>query len=292
MKNAFTLLLLITTMSLCLFFTGFTLITAGLVWILGCIYIGITELGLYRSWIKKYKAWSKKRYWAKRHLDFLKVALREDARWLSVNKLTGEVANRHEDMVSDNWYELSFEDITQFRNRLGIDPHTKVDPSGVGYGTHRVVSLELLASVCSALSRSQPSPNTYAKVRELIAEEGVSFDKNGITLIKPVRGELNKYHKAEQLKIKPDRYKYFLLDIDALNAVLGQLVISAPHSNAKRLIESIASTTGVTSRFDENRDMWVYGYFLEDRIQEQSSTDINMEINHRLYNSVDLDQPF
>lgn len=75
-----------------------------------------------------YQAWKDKRrtkYWEKRHLEWLKLKLREDARWLSVDPVGREIAERHEKMASEDWYKQSHEDISDFRRRIKMDPHLK-----------------------------------------------------------------------------------------------------------------------------------------------------------------------
>ena len=86
--------------------------------ILGIVFVMFHLLNLNDYLFDKFRAWYKKRYWENRHLEFLKVMLREDARWLSVDAFAREITERHEKAASDDWYRLDHESIHRFRNDL------------------------------------------------------------------------------------------------------------------------------------------------------------------------------
>lgn len=76
-----------------------------------------------RGLIERYKAWRKRRYWKRRHLDFIRAVISQDARWLSVNPQGKMLLDRYEKLVSDNWYAYPFTEIGRFRRELGWCPH-------------------------------------------------------------------------------------------------------------------------------------------------------------------------
>lgn len=52
------------------------------------------------------------------HLEFLKIQLNCDDRWLSVIPVAAEVAKRHYDMSKADYRSISHEDISDFRQRI------------------------------------------------------------------------------------------------------------------------------------------------------------------------------
>jgi hypothetical protein len=73
--------------------------------------------------IERFKAWRKRRYWEKRHIDFIRAVISEDARWLSAHPQGSMLLDRYEKLVSHNWYAHAFTDISRFREQLGWCPH-------------------------------------------------------------------------------------------------------------------------------------------------------------------------
>ncbi len=73
--------------------------------------------------IARIKAWRKRRYWHRLHLEFLRTMINEDWRWLGVHPIGMEITNRYHKAASESWYMLDHEPIDQFRRRIGMDPH-------------------------------------------------------------------------------------------------------------------------------------------------------------------------
>lgn len=53
------------------------------------------------------------------------VSMQTDLRWLSVSPDLEELCERHLKLMQPNWMELGREDISDFRKRIGHDPHEK-----------------------------------------------------------------------------------------------------------------------------------------------------------------------
>lgn len=62
------------------------------------------------------------RSWKSQHLDFIRLRVSEDLRWLAHDKVAREITERYENITAPNWYQLRHEDIAQFRNRIGLQP--------------------------------------------------------------------------------------------------------------------------------------------------------------------------
>jgi hypothetical protein len=76
----------------------------------------------------KIKEWRRKRKWnAERQLYQLQVIMRTDNRWLAHNPIAEALTSRYLRMLSDHWESLEYEDITIFRQRIGLDPHPAPD---------------------------------------------------------------------------------------------------------------------------------------------------------------------
>lgn len=71
----------------------------------------------------RFKEWRKKRYWKKRHLEYIQLVIKDDLRWLSVHPAGKILLERYEKLVSDDWYKHDYEGIGYLRRRLGWDPH-------------------------------------------------------------------------------------------------------------------------------------------------------------------------
>lgn len=78
-----------------------------------------------KSLIARFKAWRQRRYWQKRHLEFIRTMVLSDLRWLSVDPAGRAITERYEKLTAADWYELDHEPIEQFRKRIGMCPHEK-----------------------------------------------------------------------------------------------------------------------------------------------------------------------
>lgn len=73
--------------------------------------------------IQRFKAWRKRRYWEKRHMEFIRTTVMQDWRWLAGDPVARAITDRYEKVTSRDWYKLEHEPIDQFRRRIGLDPH-------------------------------------------------------------------------------------------------------------------------------------------------------------------------
>lgn len=76
-----------------------------------------------RALIERYKEWRKRRYWANRHLEFIRVMIGQDARWLSAHPQGALLMARYEKMIREDWYTIPFQEISRFRQDIGWCPH-------------------------------------------------------------------------------------------------------------------------------------------------------------------------
>ncbi len=75
-------------------------------------------------WIfRKLVEWSEFYSMRKTQLEFLKVLIQQDARWLCVQPEGKILLERYEKAVSDDWHKHEYEDIGSLRIRLGWCPH-------------------------------------------------------------------------------------------------------------------------------------------------------------------------
>lgn len=73
--------------------------------------------------ITKFKAWRKRRHWARMHMEWLRTFVSCDDRWLANDPIASAIVERYRAAIEENWYELQHEDISDFRRRIGLDPH-------------------------------------------------------------------------------------------------------------------------------------------------------------------------
>lgn len=78
-----------------------------------------------RKWIEQFKAWQQRRHWGEQHMDFIRMRVSDDLRWLSVDPVGKEIMERYERIVSQDWYKFQHEPIDAFRRRIGLCPHKK-----------------------------------------------------------------------------------------------------------------------------------------------------------------------
>jgi hypothetical protein len=78
-----------------------------------------------KNLIARFKAWRQRRYWKKRHLQFIRTMVLQDWRWLSVDPVGKEITDRYKKITASDWHKLDHEPIEQFRKRIGMCPHEK-----------------------------------------------------------------------------------------------------------------------------------------------------------------------
>lgn len=75
------------------------------------------------SLLTKLKALRKRRHWARMHAEWLRTFVACDDRWLAGDAVASALTERYRKAIAENWYELQHEDISDFRRRIGLDPH-------------------------------------------------------------------------------------------------------------------------------------------------------------------------
>ena len=75
-----------------------------------------------KNLLAKYKQWKNKRYWKKQQLEYLRVTLLVDHRWLANDKTADALTSRYLNILKDDWYKLEHEDVSKLRDRLGLNP--------------------------------------------------------------------------------------------------------------------------------------------------------------------------
>lgn len=79
---------------------------------------------LVKKVIKLWREWRRKREWnAELQLYHLRVMVSSDNRWLAHNPIARELTERYLRMLADNWESQPQEDVSQFRERIGLDPN-------------------------------------------------------------------------------------------------------------------------------------------------------------------------
>lgn len=76
------------------------------------------------SLIARLRAWRDRRFWSKVQLEYLRVLVSEDARWLAQDPTASALTQRYEAMLREDWYTLITQPISSLRRQLGLDPHT------------------------------------------------------------------------------------------------------------------------------------------------------------------------
>lgn len=72
----------------------------------------------------KIKEWKRKRKWnAELQLYHLRIEVMSDLRWLGHDPIARELTERYLKMLDDKWEQLSVENISDFRRRIGLDPN-------------------------------------------------------------------------------------------------------------------------------------------------------------------------
>lgn len=75
-----------------------------------------------KNLLAKYKQWKNKRYWKKQQLEYLRVTLQQDHRWLANDKTADALTSRYLNILSEDWYKLEHEDVSKLRDRFGLNP--------------------------------------------------------------------------------------------------------------------------------------------------------------------------
>jgi hypothetical protein len=67
---------------------------------------------------RRIEAWRERRYWKRQHMDFLRIMVNDDWRWLGANPIADELTTRYRAALSRDWYQRQHEPVSDFRDRL------------------------------------------------------------------------------------------------------------------------------------------------------------------------------
>lgn len=81
----------------------------------------------FERWVRRLRAWwqerARKRYWTpERQLEYLRIMILEDWRWLAHDKIADALTTRYKRACSASWYTLEHEPSSAFRRRVGLEP--------------------------------------------------------------------------------------------------------------------------------------------------------------------------
>jgi hypothetical protein len=75
---------------------------------------------------QRIREWRRKRKWnAKLQLYYLRIAMLSDARWMAHNPIVSELTDRYLRMLADDWESQPQEEVSQLRDRIGLNPHQR-----------------------------------------------------------------------------------------------------------------------------------------------------------------------
>lgn len=95
-------------------------------WIVGLERGLNTETMMLEKLKARFKEWRRKREWnAELQLHHLRVMVQSDNRWMAHNPIANELTERYLRMLADNWESQPQEDVSQFRERIGLSPHKR-----------------------------------------------------------------------------------------------------------------------------------------------------------------------
>lgn len=73
-----------------------------------------------------YQEWRRKRRWnAKLQLEYLRLQVMEDQRWMAHDPKVSTLCQRYLDMLADDWERRSVRNVSDFRREIGCDPHVR-----------------------------------------------------------------------------------------------------------------------------------------------------------------------
>ena len=59
--------------------------------------------------LQRFIVWRERRYWEKRHLEYLRVLIQCDDRWLAHDPIADALTTRYLKALSSDWYKTSHE---------------------------------------------------------------------------------------------------------------------------------------------------------------------------------------
>ena len=76
--------------------------------------------------IRRISEWRRKRKWpAEAQLLRMRSAVQEDQRWMAHNPIVMAITQRYLPLLADDWESKPLEDVSNFRERIGLSPHVK-----------------------------------------------------------------------------------------------------------------------------------------------------------------------
>lgn len=76
--------------------------------------------------IRRISEWRRKRKWpAEAQLLRMRSVVQEDQRWMAHNPIVMAITQRYLPLLADDWESKPLEDVSNFRERIGLSPHVK-----------------------------------------------------------------------------------------------------------------------------------------------------------------------
>lgn len=75
--------------------------------------------------LNRFRAWRNARYWRRLQLAHLLNLLHQDNRWMAHDKTAAALTDRYLAALSNGWERVYFEDVSNLRDRLGLNPHAQ-----------------------------------------------------------------------------------------------------------------------------------------------------------------------
>lgn len=73
--------------------------------------------------LQYFKAWRERRYWQRRHVDFVRRMVNDDWRWLAANPIADALTTRYRAALSPDWFKHQHQQVSDFRERLRALPN-------------------------------------------------------------------------------------------------------------------------------------------------------------------------
>jgi hypothetical protein len=199
----------------------------------------------------RFKEWRRKRKWnATLQLYHLRVMVQADNRWMAHNRIVSALTGRYLRMLDDNWESQPQEEVSAFRERIGLSPH---NPSGDTYpmpehGWTCFHCGETFTTPGAAREHFGPTPN---------AEPGcvIKVQLGG------ERGLLNALRKAEQrLAMHMDEDTELARAMHAMQSRHADVLIASEEAGyARGLRDGMAMQPLAKQRWDAIETLMVLG---------------------------------
>jgi hypothetical protein len=81
--------------------------------------------------VGRIRQWWRRRYWtSERQLEHLRMLVQLDHRWLAHDDTASALTERYLAALAPDWYVREHEDVSYFRQRIGLNPVSGYHPCG------------------------------------------------------------------------------------------------------------------------------------------------------------------